>query len=221
MDRMINSIKQHGSFFLMYLFVFTAGCVLLFAKGKADSFLLMNFYHRQWLDHFFIFFTVLGDGLFVVLLSIFCFFVLKKRKLAITLLIAFIFTGIVVQVIKPIVESPRPESFFYPRRLPFFIDDIIHAANNSFPSGHTVTVFAMVTVLVLNTRNKWYYLMLLLFAMLVGFSRIYLSQHFLADVLAGSLLGVLGGVCCEYWCRNLSNDKLAIGKRRNRAESTG
>jgi membrane-associated phospholipid phosphatase len=56
-------------------------------------------------------------------------------------------------------------------------------------------------------------LLLLLLAVLVGYSRIYLSQHFLADVVAGSFIGVAGGVLCVYWCRNIHEDKLWFKKK--------
>ncbi len=62
----------------------------------------------------------------------------------------------------------------------------------SFPSGHTMTAFAVTTPLFL-----FYPLLLplLLFAALsVAASRILLGMHFLSDVLAGSLLGAVLGI---------------------------
>lgn len=209
-----GSIKKHGIFFLAYLLVLIPGSILLLLKGKAVSFLILNTYHIDWLDYFFTAYTNLGDGFFAILLSLFCFFVLKKRKLGLTLLLAYSFTGIIAQVIKPIVESPRPETYFYPRHLSFFIDDIINNGNNSFPSGHTVTAFTLATILAFYTVKNWPHLLLLVMAVLVGFSRIYLSQHFLTDVLAGSLLGVSGALLIQYWCRNLTDAKLDFKKRQ-------
>jgi membrane-associated phospholipid phosphatase len=34
-------------------------------------------------------------------------------------------------------------------------------------------------------------------AALVGYSRIYLGQHFMDDVLAGSVIGVVSAIVCE------------------------
>ena len=62
----------------------------------------------------------------------------------------------------------------------------------SFPSGHTMTAFAVSTPLYL-----FYPLLLplLLFAAFsVAASRILLGMHFLSDVLAGSLLGAVLGI---------------------------
>lgn len=63
----------------------------------------------------------------------------------------------------------------------------------SFPSGHTITAFAVAV-----TLGAFYppFLGLLLFcALVIGTSRILLGMHFLSDVLAGMLLGVGVGMC--------------------------
>jgi membrane-associated phospholipid phosphatase len=57
--------------------------------------------------------------------------------------------------------------------------------------------------------------LLLVAAALVGFSRIYLAQHFLTDVLAGSLIGVAGGLLCAYLARNINENKLVFKKLNN------
>ena len=208
-----NNIKQHQFFFYSYLVLLIAAVFFLVNNGKANSFILLNGYHRNWLDYFFIAYTNLGDGIFAILLALFYFFVLKKRKLGVVLLLAYASTGIFAQIIKPLLHSPRPLVYFRPEHFPFFIDSIIHAGNNSFPSGHTVTAFAIATVLAFYTTNKMQYVLLLLAATLVAFSRVYLSQHFLLDVLAGSFIGLLGGIGCVYFTRNINEDKLVFKKK--------
>lgn len=215
MDGITNYMRQRSVFFAGYLLFLLVGGSFLLINGKAGSFLLLNTYHSNWLDNCFRWYTNLGDGLFAVLLSLFFFFILKSRKSGLILLIAYASTGILAQIIKPILQSPRPKSFFYPAHLSFFMDDIIHNGNTSFPSGHTVTAFAMATVLVMYTEKKWQQLLLLVLAILVGFSRIYLSQHFLTDVLAGSFIGVAGALLCVHWCSNIKEDKLVFRKRNN------
>ena len=217
MNNTSNRIKQHQLFFYSYLIVLIAAVFFLLNNGKVNSFLLLNSYHRNWLDNFFIVYTNFGDGIFAILLALVYFFVLKKRKLGVVLLLAFASTGIFAQIIKPLLHSPRPLVYFQPQHFPFFIDSIIHAGNNSFPSGHTVTAFAIATVLAFYTTNKMQYVLLLLAAALVAFSRVYLSQHFLLDVLAGSFIGLLGGIGCVYFTRNINEDKLVF-KKKNTVE---
>lgn len=213
MDNTSFSIKQHQFFFYSYLLLLIAAVFFLVSNGKVNSFILLNGYHRNWLDNFFIVYTNFGDGIFAILLVLIYFFVLKKRKAGVVLLLAFASTGILAQIIKPLLQSPRPLVYFRPQHFPFFIDSIIHAGNNSFPSGHTVTAFAIATVLAFYTTSTMQYLLLLLAAALVAFSRVYLSQHFLLDVLAGSFIGVLGGIACVYFTRNLNEDKLVLKKK--------
>ena len=208
------SIKQHQFFFYTYFLVLITGISFLISNGKINSFILLNGYHRNWLDNFFIAYTNLGNGIFAILLALIYFFVLKKRKAGVVLLLAYASTGILAQIIKPLLHSPRPLVYFRPQHFPFFIDRIIHAGYNSFPSGHTVTAFTIATVLTFYTTSTIRYLLLLLAAVLVAFSRVYLSQHFLLDVLAGSFIGVLGGIACVHFTRNLTEDQLVFKKQQ-------
>lgn len=64
----------------------------------------------------------------------------------------------------------------------------------SFPSGHTITAFAILTPLMF-----FYPVFLPLFLFLgisIGMSRILLGMHFLSDVLAGAALGIGAGYLC-------------------------
>jgi len=65
------------------------------------------------------------------------------------------------------------------------------AEGRSFPSGHAANNAAVATVLILFfPRWGWLYLPI---ALLISYSRIYTGSHWPLDVLAGILLGVLGG----------------------------
>jgi len=70
---------------------------------------------------------------------------------------------------------------------------------HSFPSGHTVTAFSTAVVITYWCKNKGWGLPLLLVAILVGYSRMYLSEHFFEDVTAGSVIGVITTVCLISW----------------------
>ncbi len=61
----------------------------------------------------------------------------------------------------------------------------------SFPSGHAMAGFALMSLLSLYIRNAYLAVVFFCVAVLVGFSRIYLGHHFIEDVLFGSLMGVL------------------------------
>ena len=85
---------------------------------------------------------------------------------------------------------PRPKEFFAPGQYAYFIDGVTHTGFSSFPSGHSTSIFALATLLALFEKNKKWNIGYLLGAVAVGYSRIYLGQHFLGDVLVGSFIGV-------------------------------
>jgi membrane-associated phospholipid phosphatase len=62
--------------------------------------------------------------------------------------------------------------------------------SNSFPSGHTAAAFTYFGYLSFLVKNNYVKFGFFSLAMLAGLSRIYLAQHFLIDVIAGSVLGV-------------------------------
>jgi membrane-associated phospholipid phosphatase len=93
---------------------------------------------------------------------------------------------------------PRPKQFFSPGQYSHFIDGITRVGYSSFPSGHTTSIFALVTMLAIFEKNKKWNALYILPAVAVGYSRIYLGQHFLGDVLVGSLLGVLLAVLVHW-----------------------
>jgi len=191
------SIQKCQLFFWSLLTLIISGTLFLLMNGKSESFILLNQYHTFWLNVFFINYTFLGDGIFPICLILLCFF-WKKKKLGATLLFAFLFSGIIAQIIKHIVSAPRPKLFFGNSEQWCFINGIHFSLSNSFPSGHTTTAFAIASVLVLMIKDKKFQLPVLLAAALVGFSRIYLGQHFLIDVLIGSIIGTLSGIACVY-----------------------
>lgn len=194
---MKHSIQIAGSrpvYFWGLLVFLLAAAALLFINGKADSFLALNQYHPYWLNVFFINYTFMGDGIFALCLIGFLFY-LKRKQEAWAMLFAFLISGLAVQLIKNLVNAPRPRLFFEPGRYHYFLDNISLANNSSFPSGHTATAFAIATVFVILLKNSKWQLPVLLAAIFVGYSRIYLAQHFVADVLIGAFIGGVAGIC--------------------------
>lgn len=80
------------------------------------------------------------------------------------------------------------------RERPCTIDQSVQLAierptSYSFPSGHTASCFAAVGTLLFTFKKLG--IPLMLFAVLMGLSRMYLFVHFPTDVIAGAALGLL------------------------------
>ena len=183
------------------LLLLITGCILLYFINRESVFLYLNNQHTYLGDLIFKYFTHAGDGLFMIAAAIFVFFI-GKRKLALLLVLSFLVTGLFVQGLKRVNEKPRPGLFFKNPMQVHKVDGEILKGNNSFPSGHTTTAFAMFSLLAFTTRKKELQLLYFLTALVIGYSRIYLGQHFFEDVLAGAALGFFTSFVLMWLFRN-------------------
>jgi membrane-associated phospholipid phosphatase len=171
-------------------FIVISGFLVLVVVGKETLFWSLNQQHSYAGDLFFRYFTHLGDGLFMLAGGI-IFLGLGKRKLGVMILIAFVISGLIAQGVKKYKPEPRPGRYFTQMNRIHSVQDQPLTGNNSFPSGHTTTAFSFFAMLAFVTRNKWVQFLYFLGAVLVGYSRIYLGQHFFKDVYAGAIIGFL------------------------------
>lgn len=183
------------------LILLLTGIVVLMYWGKERVFLKLNHQHSDLSDFLLDYFTYVGEGLFMVLLGVVLFF-FKKRKLGILLVLGFAFSGLLAQGLKRVYEEPRPGLYFQQKEMVHNVDGDLLMGKNSFPSGHTTTAFAMFTLLAFATRSKGLQFLYFAAACTVGYSRIYLGQHFTADVLAGAAIGFLTSYFLFWLFRN-------------------
>jgi len=204
--------SQNKTYFAALSLLLLLCTAFLLINGKAVAFISLNTYHPFLLNVFFINYTFIGDGIFALCLMAAIFFYYKRKQQALALLYSFLISGAAVQIIKNLVDSPRPRLFFEAGQYLHFIDGVSLANNSSFPSGHTATAFAIATVMVLMMKDKSWQLLILIAAALVGYSRIYLAQHFLLDVLIGAFIGSTSGVLAVYLSGNLKRIRKSIKK---------
>ena len=66
-------------------------------------------------------------------------------------------------------------------------------ADYSFPSGHTAVAFAAsVPVFIISSKKLG--IIMIIFSVLMAFSRIYVCVHYPTDVIGGAVIGILCGV---------------------------
>jgi undecaprenyl-diphosphatase len=80
------------------------------------------------------------------------------------------------------------------------LQDLVHLVNGKcggmygFVSSHAANTFAVAMLLLLIVRKGWFTAVMLTWATIVGYSRIYLGVHYPGDVLGGAMLGVFIGL---------------------------
>lgn len=202
MKGLIRIYKTDPVFWILLLSLLSACGICLALFSSIDLFFRLNTFHTLYLDIFFQNYTLLGDGVFSI--AIFLILLLADRiPLALQIITGYLFSGIVSQLIKHLVHAPRPHAIISNAEYPYFIEGVTLSGMNSFPSGHTTSVFALAVLLALNTTDKRISLIYLITAIITGYSRIYLGQHFLADVTTGALIGTWSALVVYWYLRQV------------------
>jgi undecaprenyl-diphosphatase len=110
-----------------------------------------------------------------------------ERRLGLVMLIANAISHLAVQVLKRLVQRPRPCDAGGHMLAMIAIPDPY-----SFPSGHAAAATAL--ALTASLAHSWLIPAALLIAGLVVASRVLLRVHHLGDVLAGAALGAAGAL---------------------------
>ncbi|MGB0973429.1 MAG: phosphatase PAP2 family protein [Flavobacteriaceae bacterium] len=149
--------------------------------------------------------TQIGDVF--VGLSLISMFIILAPKLWEGLLASSAISLIASGVLKNIFDMPRPAKRIDPDL--FVIIGERHSGYSSLPSGHSITIFVVFTILLFafmprkrTSKLLWYTGMLSL-GFIVALSRVAIGAHFPIDVLSGSIIGfsstVLGIILCNKW----------------------
>lgn len=71
-----------------------------------------------------------------------------------------------------------------------------HEGDSSFPSSHVASVLSISTIYLYYFPQVW--LLIVLFALFMAFSRIHNGMHYLSDIAAGIMLGIAYGLIAIY-----------------------
>ncbi len=147
---------------------------------------IQEYIRQEWMDAFWKVITAFGDsGMFWIALSLLLLIPKQTRRIGITALMALAIGALITNVaLKHLIARTRPYEV---------IDGLIliieKQSDYSFPSGHTCASFAAAGVY-WRMMPKKYGVPLLILAVLIAFSRLYVGVHYPSDVLGGLLIGL-------------------------------
>jgi undecaprenyl-diphosphatase len=136
--------------------------------------------------------------IFVILIFIWAWFKAPNRlkeRMAAAIIIAGVIAGILDKIASKLFYDPRPFVSHHVTPL------VAHAADNGFPSEHTILAFTIAAVLYFY-RPKMSYLAFGL-AALVAFGRIAAHVHSPIDIIGGIAIGLVAAVTGNYLATRL------------------
>ncbi|MEO5783036.1 MAG: phosphatase PAP2 family protein [Ginsengibacter sp.] len=189
---LLNSEKVNSNLLFIISFGITALAIYMFNFGTAGAVLHVP---RSFIQNvIFINATFLGSGLFCIGLIVYHFYNKKNT-------IAWIVTGsaflsmLVTQVIKNYLHKDGFQIFFEDEQY------IFNSGTNTmakFVSAHTAMAFALATAFALHFKNRKRSVVLFITAVVIAYSRIYLGNHTLPDLIAGAFAGIASGALTFY-----------------------
>ena len=176
----------------------------IFIHADQSLFLwINNTLDRSWLDPVMEAATALGNGfyLFPLGLVLMALFARKNFRRDFVLWASTSFLSFIIgTTLKHLIHRDRPLAALHPSIASHAI--FVHVLGpslyaNSFPSGHTFTVFS--TASLFASLYPPLFLPLYSLATLTGISRIYVGAHFPLDVLGGAAIGLFSTFLVMRW----------------------
>ncbi len=171
--------------------------------GKSAFFLLLNGNLGAIVDKIFTYITYLGDGIIWIPIAVYV--LLMRKKYTVLLLGCILYSTLFAQIPKNYIfnGTPRPTKLITDWSSIHIVPGVFLNSVDSFPSGHTTTASCIFLFFCLLIPKKWIIPVGCIYLYLVGYSRIYLAQHFPLDVGAG----MIGGIISVYFSLRLQNWK--------------
>lgn len=179
----------------LYLFKEDAFSVEAYVYIQKEFFLFINYKLGQFPNAIYNI-TQLGDA--SIIFSFLGIFILYAPKIVETLLSTSLVSLIFSFVLKNIFLIPRPATVFDNNS--FIIVGKTAVGCASLPSGHSITVFATLTILmfaIMPVKLHWkisWVLFIITIGLCIAFTRVGVGAHYPLDVIVGSILGYIAAL---------------------------
>lgn len=183
------------SFISFILYTIKALSINEYTSIQEESFLFINLYLANYPKLLYNL-TQFGDAL--IFLSLLSIFIIYAPKIWESLITSSIFSLLFSVTLKNTFAIPRPAAIIDPNTFNIIGEKL--SGSNSFPSGHSITVFTVITVLMFSFMPKRllnkiiFFTIISLFGIVFAFTRVCVGAHYPIDVIVGCILGYLAGL---------------------------
>ena len=206
LKKISKNIEEHPAFFIGYLAFLIILIVILSMYSKTESLIIVNHSWNYYQDGFFKYCTYLGDGWFAI--SMVLLLLVYRIQYGVIAVICFSTTALITQFFKKVIYSDvmRPYIDLYndfQNNLLHKVEGVELLRGNSFPSGHTTSIFSICCLFTLLFSKNKLGAILIVIASFTAYSRVYLSQHYFEDIFVGSIIGCLGTLFIFTFLQNI------------------
>jgi undecaprenyl-diphosphatase len=180
-------------------------------------FLFLNGFHNGFFDHVMILIT--RGLIWIPLYLVFLYLVIRQYKWKTLIILVFMALMILVSdqltnLVKESVQRLRPS---HEPGLMVHIVDAYKGGSYGFYSAHASNNFAIAffLILLLGKYYRYFFIPVLLYALIMSYSRIYLGLHYPGDTLAGMITGILIGFMTGKLCTwSLKQDYVSFHRKK-------
>lgn len=163
-----------------------AAFIMFYVNGYHAGFHTLNGLNPLLPSQFWAMLTFLGDT--TVTLCLMLFFARRNPAMLVVVLITALYGTLASHGMKEYFDALRPPAVLSSEEYNLVGQAFRH---NSFPSGHSLSIFILVTVLFYFARHQSTRWLLILFGLSVALSRVMVGAHWPIDTLVGGALGII------------------------------